>query len=138
MLSWKTFRFVGFFFLFTLTHSCRKALRCFFKYSDSTFTPTVSNSTRCVSFSSGHDVRFALKTHNFPSKSCSCVVDGHVQFTTGQGKHFARSTDGCVPGAQRTQDFDANGEPLASVSTRHNMYNINITLKYSLCTQTSL
>lgn len=104
---------------FTLTHLYRSDLKYFFKYLDSTSTPTVSYSMRCVSCWSGHDVRFGLKTHNVPSTSSSCDVSGHVQFGTWQGMHLVRSADGAVPGEQRTHDFDADGEPLTSVSTTH-------------------
>lgn len=102
---------------YTLTHLYKSALKCFFKYLDSTSTPTMSYSTMCVSLSSGHKVRFWLNTHRVPSKSHSWEVCGHVQFATWQGKHFVRSNDGNVPGEQRIHDFFANGRPLGSVST---------------------
>lgn len=106
----------------TWTHLYKSALRCFFKYSDSTWTPTVSYSTECVSLSSGHEVRFDLKTHKVPSKSDSCEVGGQEQFAVGHGTHFVRSADGDVPGEHRTHDLDVNGEPLASVSTTRKNY----------------
>jgi len=106
-------------FFYTLTHLYKSALKCFFKYLDSTSTPTMSYSTMCVSLSSGHKVRFWLNTHRVPSKSHSWEVCGHVQFTTWQGKHFVRSNDGNVPGEQRIHDFFINGKPLGSVSTAY-------------------
>lgn len=114
-MRWAIYEFNIIFY--TLTHLYRSALKCFFKYLDSTSTPTTSYSTMCVSLSSGHKVRFWLNTHSVPSKSNSCVVCGHVQFATRQGKHFLRSNDGNVPGEQRIHDFCANDKPLGSVST---------------------
>lgn len=98
-------------------HLNSNALRFFFKYLDSTSRPTMSYSIRYASLSSGHAVRLFLETHKFPSKSDSCEDKGHVQLATGQGSHFVRSAEGLVPGEQRTQVFDVNGEPLVPIST---------------------
>lgn len=102
----------------TLTHLYKSGLRCFFRYLDSTSAPTESYSTRCASLPSGHAVRFDRETHSVPSRSSSCVANGHVQLATGQGTHLRRSADGHVSGEQRTHDLDCgNGEPFTSVST---------------------